>query len=82
MYMYIYAALLCDFILVDDIVINHVVYEVHLHTSLQEGWTALMKASSNRHDECVDINQTNKVSAVSQSIIVCLACSFVWKWLV
>ena len=57
-------------------------YAVHLHTSLQEGWTALMKASSERHDDCVkislnkgvNINQKNKVSAVSQSIIVCLAC--------
>ena len=65
-------------------------YEVHIHTSLQDGWTALMKASSEGHDDCVNlllkkgvsINQKNKVSAVSQSIIVCLACSLVWKWLV
>ena len=60
-------------------------YEVHIHTSLQDGWTALMKASSEGHVDCVNllldkgvsINQKNKVSAVSQSIIVCLACSFV-----
>ena len=86
MNMYIYAVLLCDFILVGDIVITSSVRSTFT-SSLQNGWTALMKASNKRHDDCVElllskganINQKNKVSAVSQSIIVCLACSFVWK---
>ena len=58
---------------------------MHLHTSLQEGWTALMKASSERHDDCVElllnksvnINQKNKVQCkCSVTINHCLFSMF------
>ena len=60
-----------------------------MYFSLQNGQTALRMASFNNCVECVrlllekgaDFNiHDNKVSAVSQSIIVCLTCSLVQKW--
>ena len=50
-----------------------------MYFSLQSGQTALMKASSGGHVECVtllfnqgaDVDVKDKVSAVLQSIIVC-----------
>ena len=54
-----------------------------MYCSLQEGHTALITASWKGHKECIEellkcgakVDLENKVSAVLQSIIVCLACS-------
>ena len=74
--MYMYAVHLWDFI---------TSCSVYMYFSLQYRETALMKASSEGHVECVkllldkgaDVNHKDEVSAVSLSIIVCLACSLV-----
>ena len=69
---------------IGDIVITPCV--VYMYFSLQNGQTALIMASFNNHVECVRLFlengadfkiQDNKVSAVPQSIIVCLTCSLV-----
>ena len=57
-----------------------------MYFSLQSGQTALMKASSEGHVDCVklllekdaDVNHKDKVSAVSE-LIICLACSLVYN---
>ena len=56
---------------------------VYMYCSLQEGHTALIKASWKGHIQCIEellkhgakVDHVDKVSAVLQSIIVCLACS-------
>ena len=57
-----------------------------MYFSLQSGQTALIKASSKGHVDCVklllekgaEVDHEDKVSAVSE-LIICLACSFVYN---
>ena len=61
-----------------------------MYCSLQDGHTALITASWKGHEDCIEellkhgakVDHEDKVSAVLQSIIVCLACSFCKKGIV